>query len=46
VLGSTSQASFQAEFGAAKSGVAQSAVILKQPASGDTCIESAVLMHQ
>jgi hypothetical protein len=46
VLGPTSQASFQIELGALKAGVAQSAVILKQPVSGDTCIESAVLLHQ
>jgi hypothetical protein len=44
-LGPSSQASFQTILGAPKAGVAQSAVILKQPASGDTCIESAVLMH-
>jgi hypothetical protein len=44
-LGPNSQASFQTVLGAPKAGVAQSAVILKQPASGDTCIESAVLMH-
>jgi hypothetical protein len=44
-LSPTSRASFQSVLGAGKSGVAQSAVILKQPANGDTCIESAVLMH-
>lgn len=45
VLSPTSQASFQAVMGSPKNGIAQSAVILKQPANGDTCIESAVLMH-
>jgi hypothetical protein len=45
VLSPTSQALFQSVLGAGKNGVAQSAVILKQPATGDTCIESAVLMH-
>lgn len=45
VLGPNSQATFQAVLGSVRNGVAQSAVILKQPASGDTCIESAVLMH-
>jgi hypothetical protein len=46
VLSPTDKASFQTAFGEPKAGIAQSAVILKQPVSGDTCIESAVLLRQ